>query len=970
MEALNDELQSQQAKAMASYKEQFLSSFRSQRQEAAEEVWKLESHARRKLREDLQWQTDDLQRASTALEEAAAKEESVRSEYDTVVFDIRQNHIRGLRQLEIEQSIVAFKQKLLSRVNSDVLARAAKARSSGICDPETDELTLQRWKEAVDDLEALLSGQRQVYCFYADEACKIVRENDFKELVHARESRLNQAALIKSLERAEEQGEDDVQNKRLAFDTNEIQRVIWNVLAFDPFGESKRGSRAGGNEPLGAKPEPNIEEEVNLLRQQFRCRRKRHLDYCIAQRDLVEGSARSALAALQDKTIQGLSDTTSSIGDLRKGSAELDSTGASERFLATIKECQEKLNEELAELEREQEAADERDRRELETAKAVRQKEHEETMRQLVEEHQRKLIVAEDDMKDLLLKEHESAMRELGSALQAEQKDQEEEAQRKLQERQQRLQQKRQEAEEKKQKALELAKAELDAQLAAEAEQMKDKLEREEIQRLAHETTDTAAVIELLTRRHEKETCSLLQELSLKKAEEMSALTEQFWDSKGGRFCEGRPNDVQELYKAELQECLLVRAQEADNNITLRLQDLQKRHADEQAGILKQMENRSRMKMENEALQLSEQEQYERLKREAEAAAEQEVQALEQRMMEQQEQLIKEMEDKRNAYNRLLGQLKHREEAAEKRKHLKLAHQERLQQGKGKEDGLKRLMSQMEKDRQLLEAALVLEAERQHKIARRGVLLRNAERSQRLYDKRLLEKQRFLVQQNEIRRRALELNHARAGVRIQRNLVETLNQKETEKRMAFTKKLEEEHHWAPIWRQIFEEEQTAGTFDSCEPDEEHVTFGGQFATSLLHTERMLLSETSYMRKLIGGFQELSDVLALIKSAPTLEQSPKRKGTSGNTMSEGSAPSGSDSEESSETGEGTAESGSSSSDDEEASGSALSSASPSSSNSSGSGSEESGSDSSSSTGSDSRSGDSESDDPATSEEESD
>lgn len=156
-------------------------------------------------------------------------------------------------------------------------------------------------------------------------------------------------------------------------------------------------------------------------------------------------------------------------------------------------------------------------------------------------------------------------------------------------------------------------------------------------------------------------------------------------------------------------------------------------------------------------LQLSEQEQYERLKREAEAAAEQEVQALEQRMMEQQEQLIKEMEDKRNAYNKLLGQLKQREEAAEKRRHLQLAHQERLQQGKGKDDGLRRLMSQMEKDRQLLEAALVLEAERQHKIARRGVLLRNAERSQRLYDKRLLEKQRFLVQQNEIRRRALEL---------------------------------------------------------------------------------------------------------------------------------------------------------------------------------------------------------------------
>lgn len=155
--------------------------------------------------------------------------------------------------------------------------------------------------------------------------------------------------------------------------------------------------------------------------------------------------------------------------------------------------------------------------------------------------------------------------------------------------------------------------------------------------------------------------------------------------------------------------------------------------------------------------QLSEQEQYERLQREAEAAAEQELGALEQRMLEQQEQFLKEMEDKRNAYNELLGKLKQREEADKKRRLLRLAHEERLQQGKGKNNGLERLMSQMEKDKQLLQTALASEVERQHKITRRGVLLRNAEKSQRLYDKRLLEKQRFLVQQNEIKRRELEL---------------------------------------------------------------------------------------------------------------------------------------------------------------------------------------------------------------------
>lgn len=59
----------------------------------------------------------------------------------------------------------------------------------------------QRWRDAVHDMEALLSRQRQMYSIHADEACKIVRDNEFITLVHARESRLNQTALMRSLVR-------------------------------------------------------------------------------------------------------------------------------------------------------------------------------------------------------------------------------------------------------------------------------------------------------------------------------------------------------------------------------------------------------------------------------------------------------------------------------------------------------------------------------------------------------------------------------------------------------------------------------------------------------------------------------------------------------------------------------------------------------------------------------------------------
>lgn len=41
--------------------------------------------------------------------------------------------------------------------------------------------------------------------------------------------------------------------------------------------------------------------------------------------------------------------------------------------------------------------------------------------------------------------------------------------------------------------------------------------------------------------------------------------------------------------------------------------------------------------------------------------------------------------------------------------------------------------------------------------------------------------------------------------------------------MEYGKRLEEERNWAPIWRQIFEEEQNAGTFDSWDLDEDSIT---------------------------------------------------------------------------------------------------------------------------------------------------
>lgn len=156
---------------------------------------------------------------------------------------------------------------------------------------------------------------------------------------------------------------------------------------------------------------------------------------------------------------------------------------------------------------------------------------------------------------------------------------------------------------------------------------------------------------------------------------------------------------------------------------------------------------------------LSEEEQYAQLKKEADAAAAEEVGAIEERMKEEQEKILKEMEAKRNAYDKMLDKLKHRKELEERREALRQDQQQRLK-AEGKGGGLQSLMEQYEEHRKLLEEALAEEAERQHKKARERTLLRQVERTERLHQKRVVEKQRFLLNQEEIKRQELALVRA------------------------------------------------------------------------------------------------------------------------------------------------------------------------------------------------------------------
>ncbi|KAL8273754.1 hypothetical protein Esti_002354 [Eimeria stiedai] len=931
--ALLEELRLHQAASFATHHEQLQAALKGERQAAIDEAWDMESGARKNIQAELEDLSEELAQAKTRLAEATRNEESSRESYATALFGITQQQERGLKELQIGHELGVFKQTLLSGTGGLLMTRAAEIRDGGIGDAEGDEWFHKEWKVAQAEFEPFLIRERERYRQLVDTACKEQEANELQVLMEGRERQQHQAALMKSLEFFEEQGEDELCRKRAEFGISEIHRIIWRFCTAPPFRESNEESLHGRPEALSDDFEGQEEEAVNELKRRLRCRRKRQFEYCVAHRRLLRARSRGVLKALQEETLQWTSATGESFQSLSRVSAMIGAAEACTDTLALVEQAHRRFEEALSQLQREHEEAEERERLRLDEEKISRLKAHEETKQKINAEHEARVALADDDTKERLLQEHEHMLALMESTLIAEQQEQDARAQKRLLERKETLRRKRQQAEYEKEKEVREAKLKLEAQLEAERREREIASKRAELQRLVSQATSATAMLELARRLHNQEVSDLLLKLSLQKAEHMNTFTEAFWKQKGGRCashcCAAAAGEMSRWLRMLQVEYSVhfypsTRAWPAfqmDDQNTLQRQTLENQQAEELENLLKRMEQRARMRQDGEVLQLSEEEQYAQLRKEAETAAEKQVVLLEERMLGQQQQFIKEMEEKRQVYDKWLSRMRHRKEAEEHRKALQATHAQLQQQGRQwQKDGLKNLLAQYDTDRQQLEAALVAEAERQHKCSQRRKMLRNAERGERLQQKRFIEKERFLAYQSEIRRREAALSHARDSLRAQRNLVEMLNQQELKRRQAIyilARKLEEEHHWMPIWRQVIEEEQQAGTFDTWDLEDAQIPFAGSFASSLLHSERMLQLKAPHVRKIIEGIQKISKLVALVKSAAASEAAVSEDNmTSKITLTSDASSSPSSSEDSSVSGtqSGTEDSSSSSSSD--------------------------------------------------------
>ena len=102
--------------------------------------------------------------------------------------------------------------------------------------------------------------------------------------------------------------------KRLSLGVNEIQRIVWLTCAFT---SSAGANKEGPNLPI-VPPEFTLDATAEDLQRQIRRRRKRLFDYCMAQRNLIHGSSRTALAILQGESIQGLFDTAGAMDEFSR----------------------------------------------------------------------------------------------------------------------------------------------------------------------------------------------------------------------------------------------------------------------------------------------------------------------------------------------------------------------------------------------------------------------------------------------------------------------------------------------------------------------------------------------------------------------------------------------------------------------------------------------------------------------------
>lgn len=105
---------------------------------------------------------------------------------------------------------------------------------------------------------------------------------------------------------SDEKEDEDFQRKRLEFGIKEAQWIVWRVCVLASSGGPGRRKLDKASELIPSTPE----EEEALLRkvqERLRRRRKRHADLCMAHRHQLEGKSRTVLEAVEEETINWVS---------------------------------------------------------------------------------------------------------------------------------------------------------------------------------------------------------------------------------------------------------------------------------------------------------------------------------------------------------------------------------------------------------------------------------------------------------------------------------------------------------------------------------------------------------------------------------------------------------------------------------------------------------------------------------------
>ncbi|CEM31004.1 unnamed protein product [Vitrella brassicaformis CCMP3155] len=605
----------------------------------------------------------------------------------------------------------------------------------------------------------------------------------------------------------------------------------------------------------------------------------------------------------------GVTDAALSIARAMASATKEEMAAKHTEELANLQRQQEQALQELkAQMQRELAEAKELLKREMgdeQQIKTVRLEEEKQKLREEAERETAKANTKEE--KENILKDFQSRMARIDTAIQEEAQKQDVALEARLAARKKRLAAKEAALKEDNEKQLEAQKLQqlrkqMEAQSAAERQAESESLRQLAHTRLGDDTTPpTEMVKQVLSQRHEREINDLMAFHFREKAHKLKfALDDinkerekaiaEIWARYPKSYTHETPDvvrkrqkeidDYDKEHKTRIEAHIKDATRQIDEAQEVEMLALKERHLQELTDAFAELSTIETFVKAHEEGDIVDRAKLDVFKKKKEEEIQQRLKELEEEWARKEAEEKAKLNDELAALERKIEDQAQRDrEAAEQRanklKNKVLSEREELQKKKmqaqlqqtpGADDQMKaEVMKQYEEDQQRLITALDTERERQKAIFEERLEEKKRAQKERQMKKAEEEQKRFKEQQTKIIEKQKKI--------LEKQREQEMKKKEAElRRQSIIARGGEYEGPHPLWDEILNEEETAGTL-RVGPEEAEPAQGGPFVSKMLEVERLLREEGAFLRDLLRSLKKLSVVLHDLDGFPSTASVP-------------------------------------------------------------------------------------------------